>query len=381
MGTAARAEELALHLRTRRAAIEARRQSDQARLVGGLRAIARALLPDAEEDRVRSVSQMLGDDHLCEVLDDLERTAEAERTRLRAVAVHEHLREPTRRVQALERRHADAIARAERFRAELERLDIDAFRWLKARHRRRATKLTQSEKMWRAVTLARLREQRAEAALRESLGHEGFDSAAAAYERAEKGLRRAEVEAEHVAHTRAFIRDLQEEHADLQERVADEASRRLRALRSALEARLVVADLPPVVSRAPSELRPALSESHAVEVRLRGWEDLESALDAAVVETETIARSAWTTEDPAALDARLDAQARLPDAIDRVVDILAAFHDFDIWHEALEAGRSPACWAVLAGAENQCLSPELLGQLIPRLVHRPVCGGVVVPTA
>lgn len=373
MGIAARAAPLAHELHTRRAAIEARREADQARLVLHLRGIARGLVREASAAAVDRVAEVLLDPSLPLVLDDLERTADAERTRLRAISVLEGLRDPARRVQALERRHTDALARISRFGTELERLDSEAFRWLRDRHRRRARKPTRSERFVRAVTFARVREQRAEAVLRESLGTDGFDGVAVAFERAEKGLRRAEAEAERVAHTRAMLLDLVDEHTDLQERVRTEPDRRLRALRSAVEERLVRAHLEVLVPRAPENLRPAVAEAHAVEVRLRGWLDLTSALDQALHALDRLGSEAWTATDPEALASRLAPYAALPAAVDQVVDVLAAFHDFDRWRAALEAGEGATCWNLLAGEAAGAVSPEVLGQLIPQLLTRPIC--------
>ena len=373
MGITARAEALADALRSRRAAIGARRQVDQVRMVGTLRQVARLLVPDCGEETVRGVADLIGGEELCFVLEDLERAAEADRTRLRALSVHEHLREPDRRIEVLERRHTDALTRIERHREELDRLDIDAFHWLQERHEQRTQRLGAGERLWRTVTLASFREQRAEAALRESLGDVCFDSAKDAYRLAEKGLRRAEAEAERVSHTAALVRDLVLEHATLTERVGTESNRRLRTLRGAVEAELVTADLSVVVERAPDGLRSPLVEAHAVEVRLRGWEDLEAALDASLAELEWVARHAYSGASPAELHDKLDAQLDLPDAVDHVVGRLAAFHDFERWKVALEHGASPHCWAILAGHEAASLDAAMLERLIPRLYFRPVC--------
>jgi hypothetical protein len=377
MGTAAQAEDLNRQLRVRRAAIDARLETDQARLVSTIREVARAWMSEATVERVREVGEAMDCAELCDVLDDLQRLADAERTRLRAVAVHEHLREPQRRAEVLQKRFEEASSRAEKYRCELERLDIDAFRWLKDRNHRRARKLTQSERLMRAITFARLREQRAEAALRESLGHAGFDSAAEAYDRAEKGLRRSEDEAQRVAHTRAFILDLVEEHADLQERVRTEPARRLRSMQSALEARLITCDLSRIVPRAPEEFRAQLAEAHAIEVRIRGWQDLEAALDQANSELESITARAWTTDNPAALAAELAELMPLPETVDRVVSVLAAFHDFEEWRSALGAHEAPNCWTLLSGPGADCVPRDLLKRLVPRLVARSVCSAPV----
>ena len=379
MNTAAQAEHLAAELRTRRSAIAARRNADQSRLILSIRAIVRSVLVDASTSSLRAASALTGNDGLFDVLDDLERLSEAERSRLSAVAVHEHLQDPTRRAAALKRREEDAFRRVREFRVELERLDTDAFRWLRDRQRRRSRKTTSGERLIRAVSFAKLRERRAEDALRESLGHEGFDSAAAAYHRAEKGLIRAEAEAERVAHTRAAIEDLVEEHAELQERVRTEEMRRLRCLRTALEGRLVNADLTSVVRRAPPNLLEALAEVHAVEVRLRAWQDLEAALGAAIPHLEEGAARGRTAAGPDDLSDRVTACGALVPTMDRVVEILAAFHDFGGWAAALESGGDATVWQVWAGPSADELPADQLAALIPRLWSRCMDGRCASP--
>ena len=346
---------------TRQVAIRARLAADQARLVPHLRRLARLLLPDAAPDSVNAAARLLGDGSLELVLDDLERLAEAERTRLGEVSVDEALKDHRARIRALERRVNDAIDRRDAHAAELARLDTDAFRWLRARRLQRALQQTPTDKALRLLTFARWREQRVEADLRESLGHEGFESAARAYEVAEQGHRRATDEAERLAHAAAALRDLVAEHADLLERVDDEAGHRLRTLREEVEAGLVRADLPKVIARAPAGLRSSLAEAHAVEVRLRGWQDLDAGIDRVRGEYAELGHSV----------------DELTQAVDRLVEVLADFHDFDGWLRALVACDQTCCWKLLrqSAPEGADPSAELLDLLIPRLHRRTAQGG------
>jgi len=370
MGSAAQLEALTTSLQSRRAGIEARRQVDQERLVATLRGVAAQLITIPDPEQVAAVAELLGDPELCDVLDDLERTAESDRTRLRAVAVHEYLREPARRMEALERRLVDAQSRIDRHRADLERLDTDAFRWLNDRRLLRSRKPGLGDRLWRAVTLAGIREQRAEDALREHIGAEGFESAKQAYGRAEKGLRRAEVEAERLAHTRALIEDLVQERDDLTQGIVEEPARRLRSLRAAVASSLLATELGSLVRKAPVDTRAALAEAHALEARLRGWEDLESALDAGLDDLAWAERHLYSSRDMPEAQNRLERHESLPPAIDRLVAVLAAFHNFAAWQQALEAGNPPSCWALMAGDDADCLAEGVLAHLVPRLFTR-----------
>jgi hypothetical protein len=348
-------------LLTRQAGIRARLAADQVRLISHLRQLARLLLPDAAPPTVKAVGELLDDATLDLVLDDLERLADAERTRLGEVSVDEALKEHPSRVARLERRSAEAACRREAHAAELARLDTDAFRWLRARRLQRDVRQTPADKALRIVTFARWREQMVETDLRESLGHEGFESAARAYAEAEKGLRRSTDEAERTAHAAAALRDLVLEHTDLEERVRTEPRRRLRVLRQDLEVRLVLTNLSKVILRAPESLRSSLAEAHAVEVRLRGWQDLDTAIDQ--LGTELVELGHPVEE--------------LTASIDRLIDMLANFHDFEAWLRALVSGDQTCCWKLLrqSAPEGDDLPAALLDLLIPRLHRRTVQGG------
>ncbi len=350
-------------LLTRQTVIRARLVADQVRLVPHLRQLARLLLPSADAEVVQAVGVLLDEPSLELVLDDLERLAEAERSRLDEVSVDESLKEHRSRVAALERRAEEAMARRKAHAVELARLDTDSFRWLRARRVQRAVRQTPTDKVLRLVTFARWREQRVETDLRESLSHEGFESAARAYADAEKGFRRSTDEAERTAHAAAALRDLVHEHVDLQERVGTEPGRRLRALRQELEARLVGVNLSEVIPRAPTALRSSLAEAHAVDVRLRGWQDLDSAIDQL---------TAKPPEEGIPVEA-------LVAAIDRLIDVLASFHDFEAWLRALVDCDETCCWEILrqAAPDGDDPSAELLDLLIPRLHRRTAQGRTI----
>ncbi len=363
-----------------RAAIRARLEADQARLIPHLRTIARELVAEFSSERVREVAEVLGSSELLDLFDDIERMGEAERARLRVVAVDERLRNPTDRADALDRRHQQALDRISSFSTELSRFDADAFQWLRARSENKARANTPTEQFLRAITFARWREERAEAALRDSVGHETFDAASQAYYSALKGLQRAELESERTAHARAALADLLAERADLETRVAEHAAYRLRRLRESVEMQLVCGDLCGVLLRAPEALQPAIAEAHAVEVRMRGWQDLDIQLERsleALHQARGPAFQAGSLESTTFGD-MLDAAESLSNAISKVVDVLAAFHDFERWQTAIAANEGQCCWRLFA--DGCCVAEQvdesLLPDLLPRLMQRSPRAGL-----
>lgn len=354
---------LAFRYRQVLARVAARRDVDQERLVATLQSIARQLVPSADPTVIHATATVLGDPTLCHTLDDLDRSAEAERTRLARLDNDASLRHPAERRRLLQQRRADADQRAQAHAATLAHLDTPAFRWLDARRRGHAQSRG-SDSLWRTLTFAELREARTEEELCETTGESSFRDAARRHDAAAKGLRRARMESERAAHAAAALEDALAERQTLEDRVASEPSHRRRVLRDHVVNRLIEMDLAEAHARAQEEHSAALAEAQAVEVRLRGWDDLTVALERRARLLPTDAEGRAESE-------------QLLHAADRVVGALAAFHDFERWQTALAAGTAGCCWHLMTrGYSIETTLPDaVLNELIPRLHKRPPARG------